>query len=333
MTSGPQLSVVVPCFNEVQVLPVLVPRLRAVLDALGEPYEVLAVDDGSTDGTGAALQAVADRWPELRVVRLTRNAGHQTALTAGLDRARGAWVVTMDADLQDPPELLPVLLGTARAQGVDVVYARRADRASDTVFKRTTAGLYYRLVRRSAGVDVPASVGDYRLMSSRVVHALRRLPERHRVYRLLVPWLGYPSAIVDHARAPRAAGRTKYPLRRMVRLAVNSLTSFSTAPLAAATVLGLTSAVLAMLGALAVVVNFVVGRTVPGWASMTVAVLFIGSVQLLCLGVLGSYVGRIYEEVQRRPLYVATDGGTPPGVLPDPAPTSGTGSWEEQALR
>jgi dolichol-phosphate mannosyltransferase len=300
----PTLSVVLPCFNEREVVPLLVSRLRPVLDGLAEPYEVLAVDDGSSDGTAEALLAVRAQWPQLRVVSLTRNAGHQMALTAGLDRARGDYVVTMDADLQDPPELVPQLLATARTEQVDVVYARRSDRSADTRFKRGTAALYYTLMRRSAGVRVPAGVGDYRLMTRRVVEALRRLPERHRVYRLLIPWLGYPSAVVDHPRGARAAGTTKYSVRRMSRLAVNSLTSFSTMPLAAATFLGLGAAALSLLGAVAVVVDFAVGRTVPGWTSITVVVLFFASVQLLCLGVLGTYVGRVYEEVQRRPLYV-----------------------------
>jgi glycosyltransferase involved in cell wall biosynthesis len=304
---SPVLSVVIPCYNETEVLPVLVQRLRAVLDGLGETYEVLTVDDGSTDGTSSALHVIASTWPQLRVVTLTRNAGHQMAITAGLDRVDGDFVVTMDADLQDPPELLPELLAVARHESVDVVYARRSDRRSDTAFKRGTATAYYRLMRRASGVDVPADVGDYRLMSRRVVEALRQLPERHRVYRLLLPWLGYPSAIVDHPRDARAAGATKYSLRRMVRLAVNSLTSFSTFPLAVAMLFGVSAAAISLLGAVAVVINVAVGRTVPGWASISVAVLFFAAVQLLCLGVLGTYLGRVYEEVQRRPLYVVAE--------------------------
>lgn len=317
----PVLSVVVPCFNEAEVLPALVARLRPVLAAIGEPYEVLAVDDGSRDGTRAALESIAATWPELRVLPLLRNVGHQVALTAGLDAAAGAFVVSIDADLQDPPELIPKMLATARQKRVEVVYARRSDRSSDTLFKRGTATAYYRLMRRAAGAPVPAGVGDYRLLSRRVVDALRALPERHRVYRLLVPWLGFPSAVVEHRRDPRAAGQTKYSIRRMASLAVNSLTSFSTAPLAVATFLGLSAAAVSMLGAVLVVINFLVGRTVPGWASLSVAVMFFASVQLLCLGVLGSYIGRIYDEVRQRPLYLIDEGSTVPRSAADGPPS------------
>jgi dolichol-phosphate mannosyltransferase len=195
------------------------------------------------------------------------------------------------------------MLERAVVQGVDVVYARRSDRSKDSRFKRWTAAAYYDVVRRTADVDLPDNVGDFRLLSRRVVLTLRMLPERHRVYRLLIPWLGFPSAVVEHRREARAAGTTKYPLRKMVALAWNSLTSFTTSPLNVATTVGASAAVLALVGAVFVLVSFVLGRTVPGWASVSVAVMFLAAVQLLCLGVLGAYVGRIYEEVQRRPMY------------------------------
>lgn len=298
------LNVVVPCYNEEQVLPALVARLRPVLDGLGEDYAVIFVDDGSRDATPSMLDALTVSWPGVRAVRLARNVGHQMALTAGLAVADGDWVVTMDADLQDPPELIPEMLRKARADGVDVVYAERSERRSDTAFKRFTADLYYRVMRRSAQVEVPAHVGDFRLLSKRVVQALRAMPERHRVYRLLIPWLGFPSASVEHTREPRAAGETKYPFRKMALLAMDSLTSFSTAPLRIATALGLVSAAVCLLLTGLSVVAGVFGHTVPGWASIVTAMLFLGSVQLICLGVLGEYVGRIFEEVRRRPLYV-----------------------------
>ena len=301
--SRPRLSVVVPCYNEVESLPLLVARLRPVLDGIGDPYDVVLVDDGSRDGTGQAVRALADSWPQVRPVILARNGGHQVALTAGLDQADGDYVVTMDADLQDPPELIPVMLARAVADGVDVVYARRSDRRSDVRFKRWTAAAYYDFVRRAADVEVPDNVGDFRLVSRRVVLALRMLPERHRVYRLLIPWLGFPSAVVEHRRDERAAGRTKYPLSKMVGLAWNSLTSFTTSPLHFATTVGASAALVSLAGAIYLVVSYVLGRTVPGWTSLAVAVMFLAAVQLLCLGVLGAYVGRIYEEVQRRPLY------------------------------
>jgi dolichol-phosphate mannosyltransferase len=234
---------------------------------------------------------------------LAYHVGPQTALTAGLDHADGDYVVTMDADLQDPPELIPVLLERAVAERVDVVYARRSDRSKDSRFKRWTAAAYYDVVRRTADVDLPDNVGDFRLLSRRVVLALRMLPERHPVYRLLIPWLGFPSAVVDHRRDVRAAGTTKYPLRKMIGLAWNSLSSFTTSPLNVATTVGASAAVLALAGAAFVVVSFLLGHTVPGWASVSVAVMFLAAVQLLCLGVLGAYVGRIYEQVQNRPMY------------------------------
>jgi dolichol-phosphate mannosyltransferase len=294
------LSVVVPVYNEQDVLPLLLPRLRDVLEP-GD--EVLFVDDGSTDATAQVLADLLRDWPAARVVPLARNGGHQVALTAGLDRARGDWVVTMDADLQDPPELIPELLEAARTQGVDVVYASRSDRSSDSFFKRRTAGLYYRLVERLTGVPVVPQAGDFRLLSRAVVEALRVLPERKRVYRLLIPLLGFDSAVVEHRREPRAAGRTSYSLRRMALLAGDSVVSFSSTPLRVATGLGLVTAGISALLAVWVVIANLVGHTVPGWASITLGVLFLGTVQLLCLGMLGEYVGRVYDEVKARPLY------------------------------
>jgi len=297
------LSIVIPCHDEEQSFPLLVDRLRPILESLDEPYELIVVDDGSQDGTVGVLTAQQATWPQLRVRLLTRNVGHQGALTAGLSLARGDYVVTMDADLQDPPELIPAMLERARAEGVDVVYARRRDRSLDTWFKRTTAGWYYRLMRRYAGVALPPHVGDYRLISARVLAALRALPEYHRVYRLLIPWLGFSSSQVDYARERRAAGRTKYSLRKMVNLSVDSTTSFTTAPLRIATTLGITTALGSLVAAMATVVAWSLGKTVPGWASLTVVVLFLGAVQLFCVGLLGEYVGRVYQEVRRRPLY------------------------------
>ncbi|MCA1824182.1 MAG: glycosyltransferase family 2 protein [Mycobacteriales bacterium] len=297
------LSVVSPVYDEQAVLPGFLDRLRAVLTPLDVEYEVVVVNDGSRDGTPRLLDEATASWPQLRAVHLARNVGHQLALTAGLDHARGDWVVTIDGDLQDPPELIPELVAVARDRGVDVVYARRADRRSDSFLKRATAGAYYRVVRRAAGVDVPRDVGDYRLLSRRVVDALRAMPERHRVYRVLIPWLGYPSAVVDHRRDSRPAGRSKYSVPRMVMLAADSVASFSAAPLRFATFLGLAGAVVCLLLAAAAVAVQLAGHTVPGWASITVGMLFVGAVQLVCLGVLGEYVGRVFEEVKRRPLY------------------------------
>ncbi|TYC25160.1 glycosyltransferase family 2 protein [Micromonospora sp. MP36] len=307
-------------FNEAAVLPLLAERLRGVLDRLGETYEVVAVDDGSTDGTAAGLAALRTAWPELRVLRLRRNSGHQAALTAGLLRARGGYVVSIDADLQDPPEVIVEMLRRARADRLDVVYGVRADRSRDSRFKRWTAGGYYRLVRRLVGEQVPTQAGDFRLLSRAVVEALRELPERAPVLRLVVPWLGFPSGEVAYERQQRAAGRTRYPLSRMAGLAVESVTSFSAAPLRVATWLGLVGVAVCGVLVVVAVLAWSAGATVTGWPSLYVAILFLGAVQLLCLGLLGEYVARIYTAVQGRPAYaVASDSAAGEPARPDAA--------------
>jgi polyisoprenyl-phosphate glycosyltransferase len=316
---APVLSVVVPCFNEEEVLPLFAQRLRPVLDGLGETYEVLVVDDGSSDLSPAILERERRSWPQLRVVRLRANAGHQAALSAGLTRARGAWVATLDADLQDPPEVLPAMLATARSERADVVYGVRNDRSTDSLFKRLTARLYYRGMRRLLGGHVPDDAGDFRLMSRATVDAVNVLPEHHRVLRLVVPALAFPDARVEYRREERAAGRTKYPLSRMIRLSVDSLTGFSTAPLRLATWFGLGGAVVTALLLAAALVAYLTDRTVPGWTSTFVAVAAVGTVQLLCLGLLGEYVGRLYTQMQGRPAYyVAHDSLDDPDVPATP---------------
>lgn len=298
------LSVVVPVYNEQAVLPLFAARLRATLDGLGEAYEVVAVDDGSTDATPTVLAGLRRDWPELRVIRLRRNSGHQAALTAGLFRARGAYVASIDADLQDPPELIGEMLRVARAENLDIVYGVRSDRSTDSPFKRWTAGLYYRVIRRLVGGSVPSHAGDFRLLSRSAVEALRELPERRPVLRLVIPWLGFPSTEVAYVRGERAAGRTKYSLAKMVRLTSDSVTSFSAAPLRLATWMGLVGVLLCTVLVVVAFVAYLRDYTVPGWTSLYVAVLFLGAVQLLCLGLVGEYIGRIYEAVQGRPSYV-----------------------------
>ena len=321
---GPALSVVVPIYNEEAVLPLFAARLRSTLEKSDEPYEVVAVDDGSGDATPVVLAGLRRGWPELRIIRLRRNSGHQAALTAGLFRARGDHVASIDADLQDPPEVIVEMLRAARSRHLDVVYGVRSDRSSDSPFKRWTAGLYYRMIRRLVGKSIPAQAGDFRLLSRAAVEALRGLPERRPVLRLVVPWLGFPSGEVAYVREERAAGRTKYSFARMLRLATDSVTSFSAAPLRLATWLGLGGVALCT-GLLAVAfVAYLRDYTVPGWTSLYVAVLFLGAVQLLCLGLLGEYIGRIYSEVKGRPTFVIRERRAP-------ALAEGSGSLDREA--
>ncbi|MFL6080850.1 MAG: glycosyltransferase family 2 protein [Ornithinibacter sp.] len=304
MPTGPvDLSVVVPMYNEEAVLPLLVERLRPAADGWGVSYEVLCVDDGSTDGTPVLLQRLRREWPQVRVVRLRANAGHQAAISAGLARARGQWVVTLDADLQDPPEVIGEMLAIARHEAVDVVYGVRTDRSTDTAFKRVTARAFYRSIRAMSDVDAKVDAGDYRMMSRATVDAVNALPEHGRVLRLVVPALGFPSASVSYSRAARAAGESKYPLGKMIRLSIDGITGFSTAPLRFATWIGLVGGLMAIGVLVYALVALLLGNTLPGWTSTVVIVAAVGAVQLLALGILGEYVGRTYVALQARPSY------------------------------
>lgn len=300
----PTLTVVIPVWNEIEVLPATYRRLTDVLGGMGVTYEILFVDDGSTDGTWFALEELHRADPNVACIALSRNFGHQVAITAGLDHARGDAVVVMDADLQDPPEALPRMFALWR-EGHDVVYGVRTLREQDGAFKRWTASAFYRVIRALTAIDLPADTGDFRLMSRRVVDAIRRMPERNRFVRGLVSWAGYRQAALPYHRAPRAAGATKYPLRRMVRLAADAIVSFSTVPLQMAIALGLVLAASCFAyGGWAAYTSLVHARPVDGAAPLSVAVLLVGSVQLVCLGIVGEYIGRIYDEVKRRPLYL-----------------------------
>ena len=291
-------------YDEEEVLPMFFARMRPLLDGLGISYELVVVDDGSRDGTAALVFEAAKDWAQLRVVRLLRNSGHQAAQSAGFRRARGEYVVTIDADLQDPPEAIAEFLTAVREQDVDVVYGVRSDRSSDTWLKRTTARMYYRLMCRLVGKEIPFDAGDFRLVSRRVVDAVNSLPEDGRVFRLVIPWLGFPSAEVKYVRAERAAGTTKYNFTKMLRLAFDSVTAFSAAPLRLATWLGLLGGVLSGLFVVGALVIKLTGRGIPGWTSTVLAVSIIGAIQLLCLGLLGEYVARLFQSSQRRPQFL-----------------------------
>ena len=301
------VSMVVPVFNESEVIATFYQRATAALAGLPDSdYEILFVDDGSSDDTYQRLMAFAVVDPHVRLVKFSRNFGHQIAITAGIDHARGDCVVVIDADLQDPPEVVASMIDQWHA-GFDVVYGVRSDRDGETPMKLMTASIYYRLLRRLTNVQIPANVGDFRLMSRRAVDELRRLREKDRFVRGLVSWIGFKQTGVTYSRDKRYAGVTKYPYRKMLKFAFDGITSFSTAPLKIATWTGYGAALLAVLYLLSVFVQKLLGFTVDGWATIMVAMLFLGSVQLICLGILGEYLGRIFNEVKPRPMYVVEE--------------------------
>ncbi len=302
-----ELSVVVPVFNEEENLDELHRRLTASLDGAVKSYELVLVDDGSVDRSWEIITSLARRDWRVRGLRFARNFGHQMAFTAGLREARGDAVVIMDADLQDPPELIGKLLEQHRA-GFEVVYAVRTARQGESLFKRLSARLFYRLLRRLTQVEVPLDTGDFRLMGRRAVDAFCRLPEHHRFTRGLVAWLGFPSIGVPFERPARRAGETNYPLRKMLRLAVDAITSFSRVPLQLATWLGLAMVAGGGLGLGAAVLAAVVKRAeINSTGVVVAAVVLVGGVQLVAVGVLGAYLARVFDEVQGRPLYVVQE--------------------------
>lgn len=305
VTTNPmRLSVAIPIYNEAQLVPELLRRVGAVLDALdGGPHELVIVDDGSMDGSREALVSATAAEPRLVVVTLSRNFGHQAALTAALDHVTGDAVVLMDGDLQDPPEAIPLLLQT-HLEGYDVVYARRVKRKEGWLL-RTAYASFYRILARLSNVDLPVDSGDFGLMSRRVVEQLRRAPERHRYLRGLRAWAGYAQIGVTIERAARAGGESKYSLRKLLTLAFDGFFSFSVAPLRAAALLGVGAIGLCTLYALyAVGAKLLYGHTPQGFTALIVIMTFLSGTNLLFLGLLGEYLGRVYEEVKRRPLYV-----------------------------
>lgn len=304
---GNLVSLVVPVFNEAEVLGAFYERATRALSALpGMAYEIVFVDDGSRDGSYGQLATFAADDSRIRVLKLSRNFGHQVAITAGIDHAQGDCVVIMDADLQDPPEVVASMIEQWR-QGFDVVYGIRSDRAGETQLKLATARLFYRLLGRLTNIHIPANVGDFRLVSRRVVEQLKVLREKDRFVRGLVSWVGFPQTGIVYKRDQRHAGATKYPFRKMLSFAFDGITSFSTMPLKLATWTGWAAAVLAVLYLLSVFVQKLLGYTVDGWATIMVAMLFMGSVQLICLGILGEYLGRIFNEVKPRPMYIVEE--------------------------
>ena len=307
--AGPDvfLSTVVPIYNEADNIRPFFDRLNKILDALGETYEIICVDDGSTDESVDLLIAERSRNPAVKIVRLSRNFGKELALTAGLDHAGGAAVVVIDADQQDPPELIPALLAKWR-EGYDVVYARRVSRAGDNLAKRATASWFYRIFNRLTDVAIPNDTGDFRLMDRRVIEALSELPERNRFMKGLFSWVGFRQVAVDYERESRAFGTTKWNYWRLWNLAIEGITSFSTVPLRIWSYVGFIFALFAIAYALFLIFRTIMmGVDVPGYASLMVVVLFLGGINLLTLGIFGEYLGRTYMEAKGRPLYLVRE--------------------------
>ncbi len=300
----PRYSIIAPIFNEAESLPELYRRVGAVMDSTNEPWELVLIDDGSVDGSTDMILDLARRDSRVRPVIFARNFGHQIAVTAGLDYSRGDAVIIIDADLQDPPEVILDLIAKWR-EGFEVVFAVRAEREGESWFKLWTASLFYRMILRITDVKIPLDTGDFRLMDRKVVNVINSMRERHRFLRGMSAWVGFRQVGVPYRRAARFAGATKYPFKKMFRLALNAITGFSYFPLQLATYLGFGAAVLSIVMIPVVIILRSLTETeLLGQASTLVAVLFLGGVQLISLGVLGEYLGRVYDEVRGRPLYI-----------------------------
>jgi polyisoprenyl-phosphate glycosyltransferase len=304
MASNPSISVIVPCYNEQESILECHARLSGVLDQLSSWYEIVYVNDGSRDNTLAILERLYETDPNLTIVELSRNFGHQTAVTAGLEIAKGQVVVIIDADLQDPPEVIPAMIEKWH-QGYEVVYGVRESREGESGFKLWTAKLFYRLINQLSDIEIPLDTGDFRLLDRKAVDAMNRLPERHRLLRGMCSWIGFRQFGLKYDRAARFAGITKYPLRKMFNLAVDGISSFSTVPLRLLALIGIASAALSVMGIFyALVMRLFTHMWVEGWTLLFIGLLFMGGLQMISLGIVGEYVGRIYTEAKRRPLYL-----------------------------
>ena len=304
----PFLSIVVPCYDEEACLAELHRRLSAAArQVAGESYEIVLVNDGSRDRSWEVIRGLAASDPRLVGINLSRNHGHQLALTAGLDLCAGERILVIDADLQDPPELLPEMLVAMDREQADVVFAVRRARAGETAFKRATATLFYRLLSRLAETTIPRDAGDFRLLTRRALDAFLSLPEQARFIRGMVAWIGFRQVPIVYDRAERSAGETKYPLSKMVRLALDAVTGFSTAPLRLASHVGLGLFLASLLLVIYIAFAYLTGRTIQGWTSLMLVVVVLGAVQMFVLGMIGEYLGRLFIEVKRRPLYIVSE--------------------------
>jgi glycosyltransferase involved in cell wall biosynthesis len=302
----PVYSIVAPVLNEEETLPHFYERVVKVMSALGEPFEIVFINDGSTDGSYQLMQDMHQRDERVRAVNFSRNFGHQIAISAGLDYARGQAIIIMDADLQDPPEVIPDLIARWKA-GAEVVYAQRARREGETGFKLFTAAAFYRLIERITSVSIPRDTGDFRLLDARVVKALVTMREQHRFMRGLSSWVGFRQEAVSYVRQERFAGTTKYPLWKMIGFSLDAITSFSHLPLQLATSCGFILAGISLIGILVAIFLRLFTGAIVGQASTLILVLFLGGIQLIFLGIIGEYLGRIYDEVRARPLYIVRD--------------------------
>lgn len=300
-------SIIAPIYNEIENLPELYRRVKEVMDSSGEPWELILVDDGSTDGSTAKIRELAEADETVRPVIFARNFGHQVAITAGWDYARGDAVVIIDADLQDPPEVI-LELAKKWKEGYQVVYAVRAEREGESWFKKFTAAAFYRLIYSITDVKIPVDTGDFRLMDRKVVNVLKQMKERHRFPRGMSAWVGFRQIGVEYKRAARVAGVTKYPFSKMLKLALNAITGFSYFPLQVATYFGFASAGVSILAIPVVAILRLAGsHSFEGQTTTLVSVLFLGGVQLISLGILGEYIGRLYDEAKGRPLYIVSE--------------------------
>jgi glycosyltransferase involved in cell wall biosynthesis len=300
-------SIIAPIYNEIENLPELYRRMCEVMESSGKPWELILVDDGSTDGSTEKIRELAQADKHVRPVIFARNFGHQVAITAGWDYARGDAVVIIDADLQDPPEVIPQLAAKWQ-EGYEVVYAVRAEREGETWFKKFTAAMFYRIIHWITDVKIPVDTGDFRLMDRKVVDVLKQMKERHRFPRGMSAWVGFKQIGVEYKRAARTAGVTKYPFRKMLKLAVNAITGFSYFPLQVATFFGFMSAGISILAIPVVAILRLAGsHFFEGQTTTLISVLFLGGVQLISLGILGEYIGRLYDEAKGRPLYIVRE--------------------------
>ena len=303
-----KISIVVPCFNEEACLVELHQRLSAAARSVaGADYELVLVNDGSSDGSWPAMRRLAADDAHVVAINLSRNHGHQLALTAGLDLCRGDTILIIDADLQDPPELLAPMLQAMRESGADVVYGVRRSRSGETAFKRATAHGFYRLLSRATEVDIPLDAGDFRLMSRRALDALLAMPEQARFIRGMVAWIGFKQVPFAYDRQTRFAGETKYPLRKMIRFALDALTGFSSAPLKLASHVGFGLSVGSVLLVLYIAYAWLSGRSIQGWTSLMLIVVILGAIQMFVLALMGEYIGRLYNEAKKRPLYIVEE--------------------------